>query len=463
MTNSIQLEKILYSYIRSNPNLYKKVKTNYFENKELAFIYKIEKGFVEKFNSVPTSKQIKELINIESEKNNEIDTETYFTIIDNLYKIDLTEYDTEWLKKTIEAIIYWKTLDNSMFDAITFMKSSDVKVDNVVEIVEKVKEIILERNNLSFGFSQGLDFLNYEAHIQLKSDYFTTGYPFFDKCLGGGYKRKTLVAFLGKQKSGKSLIMTNLAAELVKLGKNVVIITLEMSEKSVIKRVGSNLLKINMKDYDEISNDEKKFKLILNKFKKRYESRLDGLGKLFIKEFPTSAAGVPEIENYIKQLEETQNIKIDAVIVDYINIMKNWRNSNSENTYLKIKTISEDLRAMAVRGNYVVITATQTVRKKESSTELSAEDVSESIGLISTVDALFGIIQDESMRADGKYILKALALRDSEYIHEKQHFLVNYEQMRVKQDMNTQSYTNDNIFKNVNKINGDIDEPTTWG
>jgi hypothetical protein len=143
--------------------------------------------------------------------------------------------------------------------------------------------------------------------------------------------------------------------------------------------------------------------------------------------------------------------------------MKNWRNSNSENTYLKIKTISEDLRAMAVRGNYVVITATQTVRKKESSTELSAEDVSESIGLISTVDALFGIIQDESMRADGKYILKALALRDSEYIHEKQHFLVNYEQMRIKQDMNTQSYSSDNVFKNVNKINGDADEPTTWG
>ena len=48
------------------------------------------------------------------------------------------------------------------------------------------------------------------------------------------------------------------------------------------------------------------------------------------------------------------------MIIDYINIMKNWRNPNSENTYMKIKQIAEDLRAAAQRNDWSIVTATQT-------------------------------------------------------------------------------------------------------
>lgn len=454
MKVSIQLERLFYNYIRKNPELYKNVKSNYFSNDELSYIYKIEKDFYEKYNTIPTTSQLKDSFLIDYNKNTNIDEEeleSYLNIIETISNINLDDYDQNWLKKTIEAFFYWKTLDNSMFDAINFMKSSEVNTNTVLDIVEKVKNIIIERNSFSLDFNQGLDFLNYESHIQIKEETFSTGYKFLDLCLSGGYKKKTLVTLLGRQKSGKSLWMSNLASEIIKLGKNVAFITLEMSEKSVIKRISSNLLNINISEFDEISRNEILMKNKLMKFKKKYESSLLGLGSLFIKEFPTSSASTIDIENYVKKLEEVNKLKIDLLVVDYINIMKNWRNANSENTYLKIKTIAEDLRAIAVRNDLTILTATQTIRKNGITSDLQAEDVSESIGLISTVDALFGIIQDEQMRADEKYILKALALRDSGYVNERQHFTVDYNFMRIKEDATQSHYNTDSIFKKQQK------------
>lgn len=454
MKVSIQLERLFYNYIRKNPELYKNVKSNYFSNDELSYIYKIEKDFYEKYNTIPTTSQLKDSFLIDYNKNTNIDEEeleSYLNIIETISNINLDDYDQNWLKKTIEAFFYWKTLDNSMFDAINFMKSSEVNTNTVLDIVEKVKNIIIERNSFSLDFNQGLDFLNYESHIQIKEETFSTGYKFLDLCLSGGYKKKTLVTLLGRQKSGKSLWMSNLASEIIKLGKNVAFITLEMSEKSVIKRISSNLLNINISEFDEISRNEILMKNKLMKFKKKYESSLLGLGSLFIKEFPTSSASTIDIENYVKKLEEVNKLKIDLLVVDYINIMKNWRNANSENTYLKIKTIAEDLRAIAVRNDLTILTATQTIRKNGVTSDLQAEDVSESIGLISTVDALFGIIQDEQMRADEKYILKALALRDSGYVNERQHFTVDYNFMRIKEDATQSHYNTDSIFKKQQK------------
>jgi len=72
--------------------------------------------------------------------------------------------------------------------------------------------------------------------------------------------------------------------------------------------------------------------------------------------------------------------------------MKDAKNPNSENMYLKIKSICEDVRAMAQRNNWCVVSLTQTNRSAYDSTDINMSSVSESGGLIATVDSLFGII-----------------------------------------------------------------------
>ena len=152
---------------------------------------------------------------------------------------------------------------------------------------------------------------------------------------------------------------------------------------------------------------------------------------LFIKEYPTSQATVIDIDNYIRELEESKEIKIHVVIVDYINILANYRNPNTENTYMKIKQIAEDLRGMAVQRDLLVISATQISKGAWDSTEIKMEHIAESAGLAHTCDMIYAIIQDSVMHGNNEYWLKVLKIRDGEGKGTKCKFDINYEYMRL--------------------------------
>jgi hypothetical protein len=154
------------------------------------------------------------------------------------------------------------------------------------------------------------------------------------------------------------------------------------------------LLNIPIDDYEIAAKDPN---YIQTKMKDFYMNSLIPPGQFYIEEFPTSSATVYDIESFILKLEEEKStehkpFKFKNIFIDYINIMKDAKNPNSENMYLKIKSICEDVRAMAQRNNWCVVSLTQTNRSAYDSTDINMSSVSESGGLIATVDSLFGII-----------------------------------------------------------------------
>lgn len=229
--------------------------------------------------------------------------------------------------------------------------------------------------------------------------------------------------------SHNSIWMANDAANFVRMGSNTCYITAEMAAVKVIKRIGSNLLGIPMHEYQAKTADR-------DFMKRRLERISNGLlppGKLFVKEFPTSQATVLEIENFLKSLEEKQGFKLKVIIIDYINILANYRNPNSENTYLKIKQIAEDLRAMAVRNDWLIITATQLTRGAWDSSEVTMQNIAESAGLAHTADMMYAIIQDSMMHAAREYWLKVLKIRDGEGKGTKCRFTIDYNHMKLSE------------------------------
>lgn len=234
--------------------------------------------------------------------------------------------------------------------------------------------------------------------------------------------------------SHNSIWLANLATNSVRQGHNTAVISLEMRDRKLIKRLGANLLGISMRDYNNFATDEVTMKKKLGNV--GYDS-LKIPGKLWVKEFPTSSAGVPDVERYLQKMEESKGIKFKLVVLDYVNILKNWRNPNSENMYMKIKQIAEDLRAMAMRNSWAIVTATQVNRSGFGSTDLSITNISESSALGHTVDAMFGIIQDEIMHANREYTLKLLANRDDGYKNSRKKFLIDYDHMRITEDAST--------------------------
>lgn len=234
--------------------------------------------------------------------------------------------------------------------------------------------------------------------------------------------------------SHNSIWLANMAASAVKLGYNTAVISLEMRDRKVIKRLGANMLGITMREYQKTADDQLGLKRKISTI--GYDS-LQTPGRLWVKEFPTSSAGVPDIERWLQKMEELKGVKFKVIVLDYINILKNWRNPNTENMYMKIKQIAEDLRAMAMRNDWAIITATQVNRSGFGSTDLSINNISESAALGHTVDAMFGIIQDEIMHANREYILKLLANRDDGHKNSRRKFLINYDYMFLSEDPNT--------------------------
>jgi len=235
--------------------------------------------------------------------------------------------------------------------------------------------------------------------------------------------------------SHNSIWLANVAANSVKLGYNTAVISLEMRDRKVIKRLGANMLGISMREYGNFARDKVAVK---KKLAGIGYNNLQMPGKLFVKEFPTSSAGVPDLEMYLRKMEEMKGIKFKVIVLDYINILKNWRNPNSENMYMKIKQIAEDLRTMAMRNEWAIITATQVNRSGFGSTDLNITNISESSGLGHTVDAMFGIIQDEIMHANREYMLKLLANRDDGYKNSRKKFLIDYDYMSITEDPDSQ-------------------------
>ena len=281
--------------------------------------------------------------------------------------------------------------------------------------------------SLNFDTDVGLDFFNPEHHIQRKTKKLETGWSFIDNVSGGGYDPKSLIVYAGEQNVGKSIWLANDAANFVRMGHNVVFVTAEMSAQKVLKRIGSNLLQIPMMEYDKHSANR-------DYVKRRLERITRGImppGKLFVKEFPTSQGTVLDIEAYLKDLEESQDHKVNVLVVDYINILANYRNPNTENTYMKIKQIAEDLRALAVKRDMLVISATQINRGAWDSTEIKMENIAESAGLAHTADVMYALIQDAMMHANREYWLKVLKIRDGQGKGSRCRYNIDYDFMRL--------------------------------
>lgn len=428
-------EKIFFRLSLEKPKYLQSIKTGYYTSEEIDVLSYLANKFYVKFNETPGKDQLKLLVqNYKKAKEKITDG-----ILDVIFDVDLAQYDEEWLTSTAESWIKWRTFDTSLIDTIEFIKTTQVTPENADSIIQKVKGLINDRNNITFNSDLGLDFFNAEDHDQKEAEKVSSGYNFVDRVLGGGYdKGGNLVVYAGEQNIGKSIYLANDAASFVKMGVNTVVITAEMAAHKFVKRIGSNLLSIDINNYaDKAKNHEY--------VKRRLETVGDGFtppGQLFIKQMPTSQATVLDIDAYLTQLEEEKQIKIGAVVIDYINILANYRNPNSENTYLKIKQIAEDLRAMGQRHDWLIVTATQITRGGYNSSDITMGDIAESAGLSHTADVMYGIIQDDLMRASDEYWLKILKMRDGEGKGTKCKLNINWSYMRLNE---TDEITNSNL------------------
>ena len=421
MIGTKEFEKIFYLYTREQPKYLKNVSDGFYESDDISTLNSITTQFYNRFHQIPSKEQLKLVAKQDKFKDRITDN-----IIDVIFDEPLDSYDQEWVESTAQSWILWKSLDKSLVDTLEYVKTVNVGPDNVKDVINKVKLLINERNSISFNQNLGKDFFESSNHVPEPNSKITTCHNWIDR-FTGGYRNKSLIVYAGEQNIGKSIWLANDAVNYVKAGLDVAVITAEMADIDFIHRIGSNMLTVKVSEYEKLSKNP-------DFIKSRLSNLVNGVippGNLYVKEYPTSQATVPDIESYLKELETTSGIKLNVIIIDYINILSNHRNPNSENSYMKVKQIAEDLRAMAVRNDWVVITATQINRGGYDSTELNMSHIAESAGLSHTADVIYGIIQDSSMHMNNEYFLKLLKIRNGTGKNSRCLYRIDYSYMRL--------------------------------
>jgi len=219
--------------------------------------------------------------------------------------------------------------------------------------------------------------------------------------------------------SHNSLWMQNFAVRAADNGHNVLYITLEMSERKVMKRVGAMRLKIPINDYDEVSKDTDFIKKRIANLSKQgggtdlFEKKV---GKIITKFWAAGTATVNDFDNYLQKLKEKKDLDINMIIVDYITLIAPVKGIGADNLYTKGKQLAEGLRALGAKYNCPVITGVQVAKDAWNSADITLESVPESKAIAETADTFFAIIRTEEMKRQNLYRFKLLKQRDGDFL-----------------------------------------------
>lgn len=239
--------------------------------------------------------------------------------------------------------------------------------------------------------------------------------------------------------SHNSLWMQNIAVNAANSGKNVLYITLEMSVKKILKRLGSMRLKIPIDDYDEVSMDTETMKEKIEAMKRGGNGGIgDGLfennvGKILTKFYPAGTSTITDFDQLVNNIIVKKGMKIDMIIVDYITLMAPVKGMGIEsNLYLKGKHLAEGLRSMGAKYDCPVITAVQIAKDAWGASDITMDQIPESKAILETCDVFLGIIRTEEMKLQNNYRLKLLKQRDGDFSHPHLRFELNPKYLTIE-------------------------------
>lgn len=345
------------------------IKLDYFNNSDIRVVFKVIKEYYKQYHKAPNASELVQYLVSDEQK------EAFKKVIQTSKTLDKNISYDEIIINT-ERFLGERAVYTTMMDIAGDFKNLDIS--NVYQRFHDACNIRLYKD-LGLDFYRDVDKL--VDYLGNPNPTISTGFAWLDQKLGGGYleEGKALYIFVGQPNVGKSIFLGNAATTIASQGKNVLLISLEMSEMMYATRLASKLTKIPIA---ELRNRKDEIKHILEG-KER--------GKIIIKEFPPSTLSPEQLENYYKTVVDS-GIKIDVMVLDYINLL---RGKASAQSYEKIKEIAEQVRAIAVKHGISVLSATQKNRQGVNNTESDMTTVSESMGLPATADAMFDISQTE--------------------------------------------------------------------
>lgn len=423
----------------------------YFSDTTEKHLFKIINAFVETYNKLPT----KEVLNISVEKLKGLTEDQYKSLRDRIETIDTSKVDnTEWLIQETEKYCQDRAVYNAIMDSIQIIdnKKKDIGRGAIPDLLTKALSV-------SFDTNIGHDFLD---NAEARYDFYhrqEVKVPFdidlLNKITKGGLGKKTFNILMAATGVGKTAFMCHFAASNLTLGKNVLYISMEMSEERIAERIDANLLNMTIDDLQLLPKDA-----YISKLQKLQEKIT---GRLIIKEYPTSSAGSSHFRHLLNELKMKKNFVPDVIYIDYLNICSSARikMGGSVNSYGYVKAIAEELRALAVEFNVPIVSATQYNRDGYGNSDVDLTNTSESMGITHTADLILALISTEELEDLKQIMVKQLKNRYNDLSMHRR-FVVGIDRARMKilnVDTSQQSNIHESGFTKVDDTKQKNDKP----
>ena len=237
----------------------------------------------------------------------------------------------------------------------------------------------------------------------------STGWKTMDNILYGGFNPGELNIFAGGSGSGKSLFMQNMALNWSLAGKNVVYVSLELSEELCGMRIDAMVTGMSTRDVMRNADDAA--------LKVKMKGKKAGVIQTI--QMPNGAT-INDIKAYIKEVQIQMGIKVDALFVDYLDLMMPVTvKVNPSDQFIKDKFVSEELRNLATELNILFVTASQLNRGSVDEVEFDHSHIAGGISKINTADNLIGIFSSRAMRERGRVQIQFMKTRSSSGVGSK--------------------------------------------
>ena len=414
------IQQTIIRNLLSNEEYLRKVipflKKEYFEA-EYKNVFNEIVSFVSKYNKLPT----KETLTLDMTNNGSFDPAA--ELVDLVFTPE--KVNDDWLLDNTEKWCQDRAIYLAIMESINII---DGKHQSLTK--QALPEILSDALGVCFDTNVGHDYID---NSDDRFDFYHTvedRLPFdlenFNAITKGGLPNKTLNVALAGTGVGKSLFMCHVGAGALMQGKNVLYITMEMSEERIAERIDANLFNLPIDQLEKLNKQ-----MFDNKIAKIAQKNI---GKLIVKEYPTGAAHTGHFRALINELKLKKDFMPDIIFIDYLNICSSSRMKGlggSINTYSYIKSIAEEMRGLAVEFNVPIMTATQTTRSGFSNTDVGLEDTSESFGLPATADLMFALVSTEELDKLGQIMVKQLKNRYNDPTYKKR-FVVGVDRAKMR-------------------------------
>jgi len=395
------------------------IKSEYFTESSEKLVFEEIVNYFDKYTKSPTVEAL--LINLDNvtSKGDAI-VKSSKELIGNI-QTDDTPLD--WLIDETEKWCKDRAIYIAVMDSIEVLDETSKR--STGEIPDLLKDALSVSFDTHIGHDQLEDADERFEFYNTEEEKMPFDLEYFNKITKGGLPNKTLNICLAGTGVGKSLFMCHMASNCLLMGKNVLYITMEMSEERIAERIDANTMNVPMKELPDVSKKEydKKIQRIKNKTK----------GKLIVKEYPTAAAHVGHFRHLLQELNIKKDFQPDIIFIDYLNICASHRirPGSGANSYTLVKSIAEELRGLAVEYDVPMVSATQTTRSGYGSTDIGLEDTSESFGLPATADLMFALITSEELEDLDQLVVKQLKNRYNDPTIFKR-FVIGIDRSRMK-------------------------------